>query len=99
MILNMISTVSMIEIGKVYENLMVDVVQTNEKLHQRAENIVEQATGCSREEAIRELELSDGDAKLSIVHYLLKTDLETARQRLKEAGGHIGAAIGEKGSI
>lgn len=99
MVLNMISTVSMIGIGKVYGNLMVDVVQTNEKLRQRAENIVEQATGCSKEEAARELELAEGDVKLSIVHYLLKTDIGTARQRLSDAGGCVGSAVGGKKKI
>lgn len=51
MVLNMISTGSMVGIGKVYQNLMVDVVQTNMKLITRAENIVMTATGCTREEA------------------------------------------------
>ena len=51
MVLNMISTGSMVGIGKVYQNLMVDVVQTNMKLITRAENIVMTATECTREEA------------------------------------------------
>ena len=51
MVLNMISTASMVGIGKVYQNLMVDVRTTNEKLVNRAENIVMEAVGCNREEA------------------------------------------------
>ena len=56
LILNMISTGSMVGIGKVYQNLMVDVQQTNEKLKVRAQNIVMDITDCTRETAAESLE-------------------------------------------
>ena len=59
MICNMITTAAMVRSGKVYENLMVDVVQSNEKLHTRAENIVIEATGVERSEARRLIDLSN----------------------------------------
>lgn len=93
MVLNMISTVSMIEIGKVYGNLMVDVRQTNEKLACRAENIVARATGCSLGEARLALAEADGEAKLAITRMLLRTDLETARTRLRDAHGKVREAL------
>lgn len=66
MILNMISTGAMILNGKVYQNLMVDVQQTNKKLMVRAQNIVIEATGVARDRAIELLELANGSAKLAI---------------------------------
>ncbi len=93
MILNMISTGSMVGIGKVYQNLMVDLVQSNEKLVIRAENIVMEATGCEREKARQEIEKAGGSAKLAITAILLGTDTETAREKLRQARGHIRAAL------
>ena len=93
MILNMISTASMVGIGKTYQNLMVDVRQTNEKLVCRAQNIVMQGTGCSRKEAIKALEEAGGEAKLAITKLLLGVDVETARRFLDEADGMVRRAI------
>ena len=93
MVLNMISTISMIEVGKVYGNLMVDVRQTNEKLACRAENIVMQATGCSRETARHELAAAGGETKLAITRMLLGKDLDTARTRLALAHGKVRDAL------
>ncbi len=87
--LNMLSTVSMIAIGKVYGNLMVDLRQTNEKLSCRAENIVMQATGCTRPKAQETLAEADGDTKLAITCILLNTDVQTAKQRLQNADGRV----------
>ena len=94
MVLNMISTVSMVAIGKVYENLMVDVRQTNEKLVTRAENIVMDAVGCRREEAREALQEAGGETKIAITKMLLGCGTEEAQRRLKLAGGRIKAAIG-----
>lgn len=93
MILNMISTVSMVETGKVYKNLMVDVRQSNAKLIVRTENIVMQAVGCDRERAKRALKEAGGEAKLAILMLLLQTDVEETRQILKNAGGKIKNAL------
>ena len=78
MVLNMISTASMVGIGKVYENLMVDVRQSNEKLVIRSENIVMEAVGCTREEARKNLKEVDGKTKLAITKMLLGCDAVTA---------------------
>lgn len=93
MILNMISTASMVGVGKVYQNLMVDVLQTNEKLQVRAQNIVMQATGANRETATAILEACEGNAKTAIVAILLDCDPDTARQKLKEGSGKVRRAV------
>ena len=93
MVLNMISTGSMVGIGKVYQNLMVDVVQTNMKLITRAENIVMTATGCTREEARDSLEEAEGSVKLAITMILLQCDAKSAKTRLNRAGGDVRNAI------
>ena len=93
MVLNMISTGSMVGIGKVYQNLMVDVVQTNMKLITRAENIVMTATGCTREEARDSREEAEGSVKLAITMILLQCGAKSAKTRLNRAGGYVRNAI------
>ena len=93
MVLNMISTGSMVGIGKVYQNLMVDVVQTNMKLITRAENIVMTATGCTREEARDSLEEAEGSVKLAITMILLQCGAKSVKTRLNRAGGYDRNAI------
>lgn len=92
-VLNMISTASMIGIGKVYGNLMVDVRQSNRKLAVRAENIVMQATGCNHQQAVDALAEASGSAKLAIAKMLLGTDLVTAQKCLDLSGGKIKTAL------
>ena len=94
LILNMISTASMVRTGKAYQNLMVDVMQTNEKLHVRAENIVIDATGVERAEARRAIDAAGGSVKCAITMLLAGCDADEARRRLDEAKGHVRAAIG-----
>ncbi|MGL4738230.1 MAG: N-acetylmuramic acid 6-phosphate etherase [Cellulosilyticaceae bacterium] len=93
LIANMLSTVSMVRVGKVYKNLMVDVQQTNEKLRVRAENIVMEATGCEREVAKTYLGQANGSVKLAITMILLNCSAEEAARKLVEATGHIRQAI------
>ncbi|MFV0241626.1 MAG: N-acetylmuramic acid 6-phosphate etherase [Lacrimispora sphenoides] len=93
MILNMISTGSMVGIGKAYENLMVDVKQSNEKLVVRSQNIVMTATDCTREEAETVLKQAEGHVKTAITMILLDCDPEDARQKLSQAGGKIRKAL------
>lgn len=95
LILNMISTGAMAGVGKVYENLMVDVQQTNEKLVSRARNIVVSATGCSSEEAVKALEEADGSAKVAIVMILGGFTAARAREALEASGGRVREAIVE----
>lgn len=93
LILNMISTATMVSTGKAYENLMVDVMQTNEKLHVRAQNIVMEATGVDREVAKEKIALANGSAKTAITMILADCGLEEAIERLDRAKGHVRQAI------
>lgn len=93
MILNMISTGSMVGVGKAYQNLMVDVQQTNKKLVVRAQNITMAATGCTREEAAQALEQADGNAKLAIVMLFTQMPVDEAKAKLNAAHGHVRGAL------
>jgi len=93
LILNMISTATMVGCGKAYQNLMVDVMQTNEKLVVRAQNIVMEATGCDRETAAEKIAIAGGNAKTAITMILADCDVEEARERLAKAKGHVREAI------
>lgn len=93
LILNMISTATMVGVGKVYQNLMVDVKMTNEKLHTRAENIVMAATGVEREEARTAINEAGGHAKTAITMLLSGCDAKTAAERLSRAKGHVREAL------
>ena len=93
MVLNMISTGSMVGVGKAYQNLMVDVQQTNDKLRVRAQNIVMEATGCSREDAAAALSEAEGSAKVAIVMLLADVCASEAKARLARAKGKVRGAI------
>jgi N-acetylmuramic acid 6-phosphate etherase len=93
LVLNTISTVAMIRLGKTYGDLMVDVHATNEKLRERVRRIVRQATGASEDEADRALDEAQGSAKVAIVSLLAGIDAGAARARLDEAGGSIRGAV------
>ena len=93
LILNMISTATMVGCGKAYQNLMVDVMQTNEKLVVRAQNIVMEATGCEREVAAEKIAIAGGNAKTAITMILADCGLEEAKERLAKAKGHVREAI------
>ena len=93
LILNMISTATMVGCGKAYQNLMVDVMQTNEKLVVRAQNIVMEATGCDRETAKEKIEQAGGNAKTAITMILADCSAEEAKERLAKAKGHVREAI------
>ena len=93
LILNMISTATMVGCGKAYQNLMVDVMQTNEKLVVRAQNIVMEATGCDRETAAEKIAIAGGNAKTAITMILADCGLEEAKARLEKAKGHVREAI------
>jgi N-acetylmuramic acid 6-phosphate etherase len=93
LVLNQISTVSMIRLGKVFDNLMVDVVAGNEKLRARARRIVQTVTGAGPEEADEALAASDGSAKVAIVSLLTGIDAAEARSRLEASGGDIRPAL------
>jgi N-acetylmuramic acid 6-phosphate etherase len=90
LILNMLSTASMIRLGKVYRNLMVDLRPVNKKLILRSIRLIREVTGCSEEQAALALTASGKNPKTAIVMVLLGTDRERANALLREAGGHIG---------
>ncbi|WP_140919884.1 N-acetylmuramic acid 6-phosphate etherase [Limnobaculum xujianqingii] len=96
LVLNMLTTGSMIKIGKVYGNLMVDVEATNAKLVERQKNIVMQATDCSREEAEQALSQCQRHCKTAIVMVLTGMNAEQAKQALSASHGFIRAAIASK---
>ena len=96
MVLNMLSTGSMVMMGKVYGNLMVDVQATNQKLKVRCENIVMEATGLDREAARAALEAADGQVKLAICMTLTGMDREAAQAALEQAGGRLRTVLERK---
>ncbi|WP_297639568.1 N-acetylmuramic acid 6-phosphate etherase [uncultured Clostridium sp.] len=95
LVLNMISTGSMIKLGKVFGNLMVDVKSTNKKLMERAKRIVVQATGISMEEATVILEKTEYDVKLSIFMIISELEKDEAKERLEKNAGYITKALSE----
>lgn len=94
LVLNMLSTVTMIRLGKVYGNLMVDLQPTNGKLLRRAERIIEMATGVSPAEAEAALKQANGEIKTAIVMLLgLVQDAERARALIQESDGSVRKAL------
>ena len=96
MILNMISTGSMVGVGKAYQNLMVDVQQTNEKLRTRAQNITMAATGCTQGQAEEALAQADGSAKVAIVMLLTNTTSDQAKGLLVASQGRIAQVLAKE---
>jgi len=96
MVLNMISTGAMIEIGKTYGNLMVDVQASNRKLRARAVRIIRQVTGATAERAEAALTSAGGSAKVAIVTLQTGATPDEARQRLAHAGGFLRRALAEE---
>ncbi|MFC0273129.1 N-acetylmuramic acid 6-phosphate etherase [Metabacillus herbersteinensis] len=93
MILNMISTSSMIQLGKAYENLMVDVSISNHKLKERAINIISKITSASYNQSKLTLESAQNEVKASIVMIKLDTTYAEATKLLNEADGYVRKAI------
>lgn len=92
-VLNTLSTLVMVRLGRTFGNLMVDVRATNEKLRDRARRIVEDATGCGADEAARTLDAAGGDAKTAIVALLADVDVEEAAARLRRTDGRVRPAL------
>jgi len=96
LVLNMISTITMIRLGKTFGNLMVDLQITNEKLMDRAVRIIQNATGADRSVALVALEGSGHRVKVAILMILLHVDAIEAEARLKTASNHIRQALENK---
>ncbi|MBF9044081.1 N-acetylmuramic acid 6-phosphate etherase [Rhodobacterales bacterium HKCCE4037] len=97
MVLNMLSTASMIRSGKTFGNLMVDVSISNHKLRERAVGIVREATGCGAPEARDLLDQSGGSVKLAILMQITGAPADTARAELEAANGFLRHAIERAG--
>lgn len=97
LVLNMISTATMVRLGKVYGNLMVDVRPSNEKLVARAVRIVRAATDCDEPTARQALDEAEGHAKTAIVAILCGVDAATARERLSAGSGFVREAVRPQG--
>ncbi|MEU6610822.1 N-acetylmuramic acid 6-phosphate etherase [Streptomyces shenzhenensis] len=93
LVLNMLSTITMIRLGKTYGNLMVDVRASNDKLRARSRRIVALATGAADEEIERALTETDGEVKNAILTILADVDGPTAARLLAESDGHLRAAL------
>lgn len=93
LVLNMLTTASMIRIGKSYENLMVDLNPSNRKLVARAIRIVMQTTGCPAQQARQALTQTGNDVKLAILVTITGMGVEEARTALGKAGGFLRKAI------
>ncbi|ATA20987.1 N-acetylmuramic acid 6-phosphate etherase [Gibbsiella quercinecans] len=94
LVLNMISTGAMVKLGKVYQNLMVDVKATNEKLVDRACRIVVEATGAERSVAQAALAQTGFEVKPAILMILAGVDAPEAQRRLRQHQGYLRAALG-----
>ena len=94
MVLNMVTTISMVQIGKVYENLMVDVnAYANRKLVDRGARIITAITGLDRKKSMELLYAAKGRVKIAIVMHLRNVDAETAQRLLAEHDGKIRAVM------
>jgi len=95
LVLNMLTTTAMIRLGKVYENMMVDLQLTNQKLVERSKRIVMMATGVDYDRAAEVLTQAHGHVKSAIVMIKANVSLEEARRRIEAANGFVRGAIGE----
>ena len=93
LVLNMLTTASMIRLGKSYQNSMVDVKATNKKLVARAARIVMQATECDKQQAVTVLEQTEYDVKLAILMILTGMDVDSARNQLQHQEGFLRRAV------
>lgn len=97
MVLNMLTTGSMVRLGKTYGNLMVDLQATNEKLVARSLRILRQLTDLSDDNASVLLDGCNGELKTAIVSHRLGIDADAARAKLEQAGGRLRIALNEDG--
>jgi N-acetylmuramic acid 6-phosphate etherase len=95
MVLNMLSTAAMVRLGHVYENLMIDLLSTNEKLSDRSLRILIEASGRSVPLARHALRKSGHNLRVALVMLKLNVDVAKAKQLLKSAGGNLRRALGE----
>ena len=93
LVLNMLTTTTMIRLGKVYENMMIDLQMTNQKLVERSKRIIMTVTGVSYEEATEYLKEAEGHVKTALVMIKAKVGVNEAKERLVKAEGFVRKAI------
>jgi N-acetylmuramic acid 6-phosphate etherase len=93
LVLNMITTAAMVRLGKVYENMMIDLQMTNLKLEERSKRVVMTITGVNYENAASYLEKADGHVKTALVMIKANVSKSEAQERLRKADGFVRAAI------
>lgn len=93
LVLNMLTTGAMVQMGKTYGNLMVDLRATNQKLMLRTRRMVAMLTGLSEQEAEQQLAACGGDLKTAVVSYLRKVPANIARELLHQAKGQLRQAL------
>ena len=93
LVLNMITTTTMIQLGKVYENMMIDLLMNSRKLQERAKRVLMIATGVDYATASRTLAKANGHVKPAIVMVKANVSAKTARERLQKARGFVHFAI------
>lgn len=96
LVLNMITTAAMVRMGKVYGNMMVDLMATNSKLRERSKRTIMMVTGVGYDEAVTTLEAAAGSVKVALVMIRARVSAEEARRRLEAAGGFVRQALGEE---
>ena len=96
LVLNTVSTLAMVQLGKVYGNLMVDLRATNQKLWDRGARIVATVTGLGREQSMDLLRRADGHVKAAVVMHKRGVPLDDARRLLDRAGGRLREAVADR---
>jgi N-acetylmuramic acid 6-phosphate etherase len=94
LVLNMLSTLTMVRLGKTYGNIMIDLQATNAKLHARAQRTVMAVTGCDATDASEALDAAEGSAKVATLMLLADVAADEARRRLDAHAGVLRAALG-----
>jgi N-acetylmuramic acid 6-phosphate etherase len=96
LVLNLLSTAAMIRLGHVYNNWMVDVALTNEKLRRRGLRILQEASGATESAARRALTQAGNRLRVALVMLKMKTDADEAERKLRQAHGNLRGALGER---
>ncbi len=96
LVLNMLTTATMVRLGKTYENMMVDLQMTNQKLVERSKRTVMMVTGISYDEASELLTVADGHVKTALVMHLSGVDRNEALRRLQAGSGFVRMAVENK---
>lgn len=96
LVLNMISTITMVRLGKTYGNLMIDVRATNHKLRERAQRIVAHITGATRDDVSAALDEADNDIRVAALMLARTESADAASARLRRAGGNLRTALEDR---